>query len=561
MTLPAAERRTGTDRLADAPSASAGQAPLDVAGQSPGDAGRRGHRALDRWRRHRTGALRLVAALGGGYVLALAFPPTGLWAAALPGVAAVILAVRGTRLRAAYGLGLAAGLTFFLTLFAWVRPTGLDAWVAFAVAEAAIFALAGPALALVTRLPGWPFLAAAVWTAEEAIRGRFPFGGVPFGRLAFSQPGSPFGRLAALGGAPVVTAAVVFAGALLAAAAVALWERHPRQVGLGVLGAGLVLAVGLVVPLAGGGPVVPVALVQGGVPDPHAETVAEAVGVLNGHLEQTYRLAAAVRAGTDPVPAFVVWPEDSVGIDPAHHPHLAAVLRSTAALLGRPMLLGEVVSRAGHLYNEGVVWTAAGPGQRYLKQHLVPFGEYVPFRSVFGRLVPRLDRQIPENFTPGHRPGVLHIAGIPIGDVICFDVGYDTLVRQDVTRGARVIVVQTNDADFAPAETHQQLDMARIQAIAYGRSVLIAATDGESAVITPDGRVVAHLGRGQVGAIDHPVVLRRQRTIADRLRWWPEIVLCGIAGVGCLAGAWVGLRRRHRNRPVVPAENTQEAGT
>lgn len=502
-----------------------------------------------------------MAAVGGGYVLALAFPPTGAWAAALPGVAAVILAVRGTRLRTAYALGFAAGVAFFLALFAWVRPTGLDAWVAFAAAAAVLFALVGPALALVTRLPGWPFLAAAVWTADEAIRERFPFGGVPFGRLAFSQPGSPFGRLAALGGAPVVTAAVVFCGALLAAAAVALWERRPSRAFLAGLGTGLVLVAGLAVPLAGGGQVVSVALVQGGVPDPHAQTVAEAVGVLDGHLEQTYRLAAAVHAGKEPVPAFVVWPEDSVGIDPAYHPHLAAVLRSTAALLGRPMLLGEVVSRPGHIYNEGVVWTAAGPGQRYLKQHLVPFGEYVPFRSVFGRLVPRLDRQIPENFTPGHTPGVLHIAGVTVGDVICFDVGFDTLVRQDVTRGAQVVVVQTNDADFAPAETHQQLDMARVQAIAYGRSVLIAATDGESAVITPEGRVVAHLGVRRVGALDYPVVLRRQPTVADQLRWWPEIVLCAVAGVACLAGVGVGGARRRQNRPAIPATSSQEAGT
>ena len=77
----------------------------------------------------------------------------------------------------------------------------------------------------------------------------------------------------------------------------------------------------------------------------------------------------------------------------------------------------------------------------------MPFGEYIPFRSVLTRYITRL-RRIPEDFAPGDKPGLLDVGGVRIGDVICFEVAYDGIVR-DVTAGdPRLLVVQTNNATY-----------------------------------------------------------------------------------------------------------------
>ena len=97
------------------------------------------------------------------------------------------------------------GLATFLPLLSWLTVIGPDAWVLVALLEAAFLALTGALLPGVLRLPGWPFWVACLWVAQEAARDRLPFGGFPWGRLAFAETASPFTAVAALGGAPLVT--------------------------------------------------------------------------------------------------------------------------------------------------------------------------------------------------------------------------------------------------------------------------------------------------------------------------------------------------------------------
>jgi apolipoprotein N-acyltransferase len=137
---------------------------------------------------------------------------------------------------------------------------------------------------------------------------------------------------------------------------------------------------------------------------------------------------------------------------------------------------------------------------------------------------------------------VLDVGPVRLGDVICFEVAYDDLVRDVVTGGGRLIVVQTNNATFGRSgETEQQLAMGRLRAVEHGRTLLVAATSGISAVIGPDGRVQesAPVFRRQVLVQDVPV--RSGRTLATRVGAGPEAVL---AAVGALALAVPLVRRR-----------------
>ncbi|GDY58247.1 hypothetical protein SVIO_088700 [Streptomyces violaceusniger] len=172
-------------------------------------------------------ARRSALAAVSGLTLGLAFPPFGVWPLSLVAVAALALLTHGRTARQGAWTGFAFGLPFFLLLLKWLSVVGWDAVVGLSVIEAAFLALMGAGLALVSRLPVpalWPLWTACLWVAEEWARDRVPFGGFPWGRLAFANTGSPYTPLAALGGAPLVTFGVALTGGALAGTALALWR-------------------------------------------------------------------------------------------------------------------------------------------------------------------------------------------------------------------------------------------------------------------------------------------------------------------------------------------------
>jgi len=197
--------------------------------------------------------------------------------------------------------------------------------------------------------------------------------------------------------------------------------------------------------------------------------------------------------------------------------------------------------------NAGYVWDpATGAGERYVKRHLVPFGEYVPFRDLLGDRISRLGR-IAKDFQPGTEPGALKIGGTTIADVICFEIGYDGIVRDAVRAGGEAIVVQTNNATYGRrGQPQQQALMSRIRAVEHGRSVLVASTSGISQIVLPDGDVVASTGEFERAVLVREVPLRTARTLADRVGALPEIAL---TIVGLSAVVFAAVRRRTEASP------------
>ncbi len=281
---------------------------------------------------------------------------------------------------------------------------------------------------------------------------------------------------------------------------------------LGLVLAAFVLPVGL----AGAQGQVTVAAVQGNVPGEGLTAFDERRAVLHNHAAATRDFAAKVDAGQAPKPDFVVWPENSTDIDPFQDRSAFEEIDGAVKAIGVPVLVGAVLDGPDpdHVQNIGIVWSPkTGPGEQYVKQHLVPFGEYIPFRGVLTHLIGRL-KEIPEDFAPGDRVGVLHIGGTTIGDLMCFEVAYDDLVRSIVQDGGQVIVVQTNNATYAgTGQLDQQFAISRYRAIESGRQVVVASTDGISGFFAGDGTVLvtqrgAHPGRagatGDAGHRDHP---------------------------------------------------------
>jgi apolipoprotein N-acyltransferase len=135
---------------------------------------------------------------------------------------------------------------------------------------------------------------------------------------------------------------------------------------------------------------------------------------------------------------------------------------------------------------------------------------------------------------------------IVLGDVICFEVAYDEVVRDTVNGGAGLLVVQTNNATFNVAEARQQMAMVRLRAVEHGRSALMASTVGVSGFVRADGSVVDATGFNTRAVVVHDMTQGVTRTLATELGYWPEMVLVGLALVA-VAGAVV-VRRRPTGR-------------
>ena len=506
---------------------------------------------------------RTLLAAGAGLAVLLAFPDAGLLAFAPLGPAALALAVRGQRARGGAWLGLVTGLVLFVPLLSWSGVyVGPVPWLALATSQALFVALLGAASALVSRSRWWPLWTAALWVGMEASRGRLPFGGFPWGRLGFSQTDGPLLAFAAYGGVPLVTFAVALSGTLLALAllrAADLWraaadaERGPllRPAALALAGVLAIPALGAVAwaPLPGrslteGGETATVALIQGNVPRAGLDFNAQRRAVLDNHVEQTLELARAVEEGEQARPDLVIWPENSSDIDPYRNEDAARQIDRAAEAVGVPILVGAIVVGPGELIsNTAIVWDPDdGPGATYVKRHPVPFAEYVPFRDFFRVFSPYVD-DVSDQYA-GTEVGVLDVGGTRLGDLICFEVVYDGLARDVVRGGAGMLVVQTNNATFGfTDESEQQLALSRLRAVEHGRTVVIAATSGISAVVAPDGSVVRDTSLFTPAVVVTDVAQREGTTVATRVGAVPEWLLAGL-GAGALL--LVGIRRWRR---------------
>ncbi len=500
-----------------------------------------------------------------GVVTGLGFPPLAL-AGLLPvGVAALTLLCRGGRLRRGFGLGWVFGTAFMLTLMPWLRVIGADAWIMLSVFEGLYYGLLGLATAAVARLPGWPVWTACCWVGAELLRSLFPFGGFPWGRLAFGTAGTPLAPLFAYLGTGGVTFAVALLGTVLAWGAVRV-RRVPVRAVTAVVVTGVLVGLAAVFPWShqSSGHKVTIAAVQGNVPGIGLQAFARAHAVVNNHVHATRVYAAAVRAGKRPAPDLVIWPESSTDLDPFRYPGVYREIQGAVNAVGVPVLVGAMVLGPGPRQdqNEGIVWhPRTGPGQHYAKRHPVPFGEYIPLRSLIAPYFQRLN-QIPYDMLPGTRPGLLPMNGVKVGDLICFEVAWDDLLRSDLSLGAQVVTVQTNNATYmGTGQVEQQFAIARLRAVESDRYVVVAATNGISGVVAPDGTVVDQA----------PV--RTQRVLVDRIELGSGLTpgirfgalvdrtLAAIGGVSLLVALLSRYRRRRPGTPRVSSRPLSQVGS
>ncbi|ORB69474.1 apolipoprotein N-acyltransferase [Mycobacterium shinjukuense] len=524
---------------------------------------------------------RLVVAVVGGLLLYASFPPTNWWWAAIVAIAllAWVLIHRATTPVGGLGYGLVFGLAFYGPLLPWIgKLVGPAPWLALATVCALFPGLFGLFAVVVRRLPGWPIWFAVLWAAQEWLKSIGPFGGFPWGSLAFGQAEGPLLPLVQLGGVALLSTAIVLVGSGLTAIAVeiARWWRtggqgatdagEPPAVLLPGVGICLVLlAAVLVWPQvrhagagSGGEPTVTVAVVQGNVPRLGLDFNAQRRAVLDNHVRETLRLAEDVRAGLAPQPQLVVWPEDSSDIDPLANPDAAQQISAAAGAIGAPILVGTVLDAAGPLQetpeytNTVLVWyPVTGPAERHDKAIVQPFGEYLPMRWLFRHLSGYADRA--GYFVPRPSSGVVRVAGVPVGVATCWEVIFDRAPRKSILGGAQLLTVPSNNATFNKAMSEQQLAFAKVRAVEHDRYVVVAGTTGISAVIAPDGGELVRTDFFEPAYLD--IQVRLKTTLTPATRWGATVqwILVGAAGAVILVAmrhnGWFPRPTRRRSSP------------
>ncbi|MFN3866227.1 MAG: apolipoprotein N-acyltransferase, partial [Demequina sp.] len=383
---------------------------------------------------------------------------------------------------------------------------------------------------------------AVLWTGMEALRSMVPFGGFPWGRVAFSQLESSVASLAWIGGAPLASFAAALAGALLGAAAESLLKRRIIVAIAAPLAAIAVVASGLFVPLDGQATTgtLRVGVVQGNVPNAGLDAFAQAREVTRNHRDGTLALMAEDPGTLD----LLLWPENASDYDPRADEESRALVSEAAQAAGAPLLLGtNDYSPPEGRYNSMLLWSADGAVMdSYSKQRPAPFAEYIPIRDFARKFSPEVDR-VQHDVLAGEGPATI---GLPVtelgrtvtlGTVICFEVAYDRIVTNAVAAGAEVLLVPTNNASFGDtAESTQQLAMSRLRAIETGRATIQASTVGVSAVIDPRGRVLQETGLFTAEQMHATLPLRDGITPAVRFRlvweWAPLLGALALVGTG-----------------------------
>jgi apolipoprotein N-acyltransferase len=482
-----------------------------------------------------------LPSLGAGVLLALSLPPWGWWPLGFAGAAVLYWRLAGQPVRTRLWSGWLAGIGCYSLGLMWARAFNWYGAIVMVLLEGSFMA-AGGGLTPPHRGRAIAFVAAG--TLTEAIRMAWPFGGLPIGGIFLGQADGPLVDLARLGG-PLLLTAGVWAGGAGAAMVWCTRRSNQRPIGSPGYRRGLVVLAGLAALVTvgtlapdGGAPIrsITVALVQGGGQRGLSKEQVPPATVFHAQV-------AATRTVTHrhPAPDLIVWPEDVIALGvPLKGSREASLMSRLARQLHTTFVAGVTEPAPGtSFYNEIVAWGPTGRiAAEFEKVHRVPFGEYVPYRSLISHLADL--SKVGSDAVAGHGDGLIRTPAGPLGVLVSFEVFYANRSRSSVRAGAQLLVVPTNTSSYRFAQVPTQEVAADIvQAVETGRDLVQAAPTGFSTVVTQSGEVVQRsvLGRRQVLLATVP--LRRGLTPYDHLGDLPVLIIATLA----LITGWIRQRR------------------
>ncbi len=472
---------------------------------------------------------RLPAALAAGLVIALSVPPAGFWPLGIAGVGVIGALLEGCAARRRALIGFLGGLGLYAVTISWFTEFNFAGGVASMIAEAAFIAAAA---AVTPGRRGRPVAWIGALALQDWLRTYIPFGGVPLGGIPMGQAAGPLAPIARIGGQLAVTAAVAALGAALEGAVRAARRVSIRAVMFPAVAAavvaGLVVA-GRAAPSGHQVGTVRVAAIQGGGPRGLTALHSSAQAVLDRQFAETAQLRAPVD--------LILWPEDVIALDgPIAGSQVAAQVGQVAAAHHAALLAGvtEDVS-ADRFRNAEVVWSDAGQMTgRYDKVHRVPFGEYIPLRSLVQHIVSLAN--VPRDAIPGRGSGRVDTTAGPMGIVISYEIFFPARARSAIRAGGEVLLAPTNTSSYRTTQVPAaEVASERLRAWETGRAAVMAAPTGWSAVLDPRGRLLARTGLAQAAVLT--AVVPRRVGLTPYGRWGDAPVVA--LSVLLVAAGWV----------------------
>ncbi len=463
----------------------------------------------------------LQCALAGVFI-AGSVPPWGWWPLAFVGFAIVDRLLADTTARQRFRRMWMVGVWWLGPAMLWMIDLTPPGYVVAVVLYSAYYGLAAAVTPPDSRRR-WVFPGA--FAIAELVRWYWPFGGVPLANVALGQVESPLGQTARLLGPLFVIMLVIAVGQALSAAVIERDTMAPRVVGAvviaAVVGAWLHPRAEVVGELE-------TAVVQGGGPTRTRASTDQQPVVLARHIEATRQISEPVD--------LVLWPENVV------NPGRFLDIDDAAEAVGDVAIDQSATLLAGWFYpvnggtatvNYQAAITPAGiEVDRYDKVRIVPFGEYVPLRS----LIERFSSEIPSrDVIPGTGPAVVETPVGTIGVAISWEAYFERRSRDAVENGAQLLVNPTNGSSYWLTQVHtQQVASNQLRAIESDRWLLMAAPTGLSAVIDADGNLLQRSDIGERVVLEATVELREGRTLASLVGFWP-VLLYGLAAVSVAA--------------------------
>jgi apolipoprotein N-acyltransferase len=340
-----------------------------------------------------------------------------------------------------------------------------------------------------------------IFIVLEEVRNRFPFNGFGWARLAYSQSDAPYALIARFGGAVTLSAIVLLLGLLL-------WQFSQQRAQIFILLPLVFLLIPLNVHTVGNTRVL---LIQGNVPTFGLDFNSRATTVFYNHVKESNR--ALMR---HPKVDFLLWPENAVDIDPFTNSQVKKALDTFTT----PVIVGAIVQKNDAILNTSILWTKQVQ-DIYTKQHLTPFGEYIPLRSLARKISPFVDKVA--DFTPGDSSKTFEVGTARVAPIICFELLDDQIVETGA-KNSNILAVQTNSATFGKsAESAQQLAITRIRAMEHSRNIISVSTTGYSAVIDYRGKIVQVTNMGVATNLFTKVDLISQQSPRDRYGDWSVV--------------------------------------
>jgi apolipoprotein N-acyltransferase len=435
----------------------------------------------------------LLSALS-GLLLTGAFEPVAKWWLAPLALLVHMYAIARTERKVLSAFVFA--FTFNAVLLHWTSTfVGSTPWIILAFGLSLLYL----PLALTGRwgIAAYPL----IFVVLEEVRNRFPFGGFGWARVAYSQADAPYSTIAARGGAIALSAITV----LIAGFIYFSLNKKIKFLFLIPLIALLIPNNILTVNQTS------VLMIQGNVPELGLAFNARAKQVFKNHVDQT-KIALLENRNAD----FIVWPENAVDVDPFTNKDVYDTLES----FDKPLIIGAIVENGKKLLNTSILW-GGSKQEIYVKQHLTPFGEYIPLRSLAEKISPLVNQV--DDFSPGNQPKIFTIGKAKVAPVICFEL-LDDEVLTKAAAASNLLVVQTNSATFGTsAESAQQLSITRVRAIEHSRNVVSVSTTGISAIIDFNGKILQQTSMGTADHISADVGLIEQRSPRDRYGDWAGV--------------------------------------